>query len=312
MKKLTIICLVALLATSAGAATVGKAVDPEDANLGDHITVTLTVDNTYGVAIKVEDELPDDLKYIPGTFEVSGNPVTPTIEDNNMWTMIGPGPNTIEFEVQLVEVPAEEDEITNWARIYNPSATVDDSCSVDITRHPYDGFNKAIATSTEADPYNVPMHTDVHWLLRIEIENITSDEIASMENVVVKDNLGGDLEMHLTFIGGQYPGKVLPQPPSQAPTVDKKSGKTEKLHLSWSLADLGNGAITQLFLEISTDVNDGQGKKSVPKNEYTSDGPHDLNSGATLKFNDGDGSGDSTGFQLSAHTAPITVTAFAP
>ena len=299
------------------AATIDKTMAPVGTvELGDHLTVTLEVDNPYPDPVTVVDEIPEGLAYIPGTLTATPGPAGPvTVVDNTLTTTVGNGTHTIEFELQVVEVGYEDsDPLTNIVKVYAPGATpgVDDpddtAESDEIILSPYDGFSKAIATSTEPDPYNVPMHTDVHWLLRIEIENIAGDDIITMEDVVVKDNLGGDLEMHLCFSGCDYPGKQLIQPPSPAPEVSKKSGKTEKLHLSWDLAVLSDEDLTQLYLEISTDVNPGQKKKDpVGKNEYTSDGEHDLNSGATLKFTDPD-----TGLQLSAHTCPITVTAFDP
>jgi hypothetical protein len=78
------------------------------------------------------------------------------------------------------------------------------------------------------------------------------------------------------------------------------------------MVDLADTEIQKLWLEVSTDINPGHKKKKDTdedyKNEYTSLGDHDLNSGATLKFIDVAG----TGFQLSAHTPPITVTAYDP
>lgn len=279
----------------------------DEGDLGDIITVTLTVDNPYGEAIKVEDVIPNGLKYIPGTFEVDGGSIVPTVDGSTISTTVGSGNHTIEFDVQVVEVQCEDVVVTNTANVYNPDTIVDDTDDVEITLYPYEGFSKDIVSSTESDPYNVPMYTDVHWLLLIEIENIPGDDITTMDEVVVKDNLGGDLEMHLCISGCPYTGKVLIQPPSQTPTVNKK-GNTDKLQLSWALSDLSDDDLTRLYLEISTDINPGQGKKAVKKNEYTSDGPHDLNSGATLKFIDSEG----TGFQLSAHTCPITVEAYEP
>lgn len=288
----------------------------DEAELGDHITITLDVDNPYEEAITVEDVLPDGLAYIPDiddglegnqNLQVDGEYVTPTIEDNTISVEVDPGDDReITFVVQVVEVECEEIDVINVANVYDPEDDIDNSDEVEITLYPYEGFSKAIATSTESDPYNVPMYTDVHWLLRIEIENIAGDDIITMEDVVVKDNLGGDLEMHLCYSDCDYEGKQLIQPPSPAPDV-KETGKTKKLHLSWDLDDLSDEALTQLYLEISTDVNPGQGKKVEGKNEYTSEGEHDLNSGATLKFTDPD-----TGLQLSAHTCPITVTAYDP
>lgn len=280
--------------------------DGDGGQLGEHIEVTLTVDNPYGVAIKVEDVIPDGLKYIPGTLQVDGLYATPTIEDNTISGDVTPGEHTITFDVQVVGVECYDVDVTNTANVYNPETELDDTATVDITLYPYEGFSKIIAASTEGDPYYVPMHKDVHWLLLIEIENIADDDIITMEDVVVKDNLGGDLEMHWCYSGCDYPDKKLLQPPSQTPDVPKKSGKTEKLHLNWDLDDLGDEALTKLYLEISTDLNPGKGKKNPDGHqEYTSEGDHDLNSGATLKFTDPD-----TGLQLSAHTCAITVEAW--
>jgi hypothetical protein len=60
-----------------------------------------------------------------------------------------------------------------------------------------------------------------------------------------------------------------------------------------------DGDSASLYLKVATVVNPGGNQ------EYT-DGivaQHELNSGATLKFFDSDG----TGLQLSAHTEPISV-----
>lgn len=288
-------------------AEIEKEMDDEGngGQLGENIEVTLTVDNPYGEAIKVEDVIPDGLKYIPGTFEVDGSPVVPTIVGNTISTYVDPGEDIeVTFDLQVVEVQCEDVDVTNTANVYDPEDGLDDDSEVDITLEPYEGFSKVIATSTEDDPYYVPMHKDVHWLLLIEIENIPGDDIITMEDVVVKDNLGGDLEMHWCYSGCEYPGKKLLQPLSQTPTA-KKKGKTDKLQLSWDLDDLGDDTSEKLYLEISTDKNPGQKKKEPGKNEYTSEGDHDLNSGATLKFTDPD-----TGLQLSAHACPITVEAW--
>lgn len=294
----------ALPMTVMAANTIDKTLSQSDADLGDHITVTLYVTvEADELPATVVDMLPNALGYI-GNFMVDSVVATPTVVGQQVsYTLTDVGTYIITFDAQVTSTEATEITVTNLAmvnsQLSNPSATAD------ITLQPYAGFSKAVVTSTH-NPWDVvPMHTDVHWLLLIEIENITGDEIATMEDVVVKDNLGGDLEMHLCVDGCDYFGKALPQPLSMTPDVPKKSGKTEKLHLSWDLADFDG--FEQLYLEISTDVNPGQTKKDLHKNEYTSEGEHDLNSGATLKFTDPD-----TLNQLCAHTGPITVIAYDP
>ncbi len=73
-----------------------------------------------------------------------------------------------------------------------------------------------------------------------------------------------------------------------------------------AVGNLNGGANGTLLLEISTDMNPGRNKKfNEGHQEYTEEGVHELNSGAVVKFFDV----DRTGFQLSAHTAPLSVLA---
>jgi hypothetical protein len=70
--------------------------------------------------------------------------------------------------------------------------------------------------------------------------------------------------------------------------------------LTWNVGSLpAEGDSASLYLKVATDVNPGDNQ------EYTDDiaTQHELNSGATLKFIDSNG----TNLQLSAHTEPISV-----
>lgn len=285
----------------------------DEGELGDHITITLTVDNPYDANVVVEDVLPDGLAYIPDiddglegnqNLQVDSEYVTPTIDGNKISVEVEPGEHEIVFVVQVVSVECEEILVTNTANVYAPEAVEpDDSSSVEITLYPYEGISKSILRCTEPDPLNVPMYTDVHWLLLIKVENIAGDEIDTMEDIVVKDNFGGDLE--LDEAGTK---QFINPPPSSGTVTTKEKGNTKKIQMTWDdLDDLADGEYEQLWLEISTDENPGQGKKNPPKNEYTEAGPHDLNSGVTVKFID-----PATGLQLSAHTCPLTVEAYDP
>jgi len=73
------------------------------------------------------------------------------------------------------------------------------------------------------------------------------------------------------------------------------------------IGNLMDGSTATLSINISTDLNTGKNKNYPDGHqEYTSPGVHYLNSGAVIKFIDSDG----TGFQLSAHTPPLWVTAY--
>ena len=84
----------------------------------------------------------------------------------------------------------------------------------------------------------------------------------------------------------------------------KTTGKTEKQHLIWEIGTVASGSVAISNLTVSTDENtgNGNGKKASGHQEYTEEGTHYLNSGATLKFIDGD-----TGLGCSVSSAGIAV-----
>ena len=315
MKKLILIVVAVMLAVAMlpsvamADVSIDKSLSQSTASLGDHITVTLVVNASEGPApVTVVDTLPDPLKYIAATLSVTGGDYTSTTsEDEIVCTLTDDATYTITFDVQVTSTEDEEFDVTNTATVYKDLAQVG-SASATLTIEPYAGFEKSIEDCSELDPYNVPTETDVHWWVGIYVENIDGDDIEDMEDVVVKDRLGGDLELdEVEYVDG---------------TTDDSytTGKTEKVHLIWSeIGDLEDEDGAYLLIEISTDVNTGRGTANNPGNsgknpkgghqEYTDDvcTEHELNSGAVLKFIDPD-----TGFQLSAHTPPITVTAHVP
>jgi hypothetical protein len=137
----------------------------------------------------------------------------------------------------------------------------------------------------------IPTKTDIHWTLVIEVTNSFG---YTMEDVVITDRFGGDIEVHTPALEISHGNIEL-----------KEKGKTKKQFLTWEIADLLEGETATLKLEISPDINTGTGNnKKSGHQEYTSPGWHDLNSGATLKFIDPE-----QDMQLSAYTNSIPVLA---
>jgi uncharacterized repeat protein (TIGR01451 family) len=278
--------------------TIGKQLSQSEAWLGDTVTVTLTV-NPAQAPVTVTDILPDQFDYVADTFTVDGAAVTPEVDGHSVSCELDTtGEHNIQFDMQMTTAEAETLTVSNIAQVGNATEILA-SQSVDIDVHPYSGFTKTVVDCTH-DPWDsVPVGTDVHWFLLIEVENIGGDAIGTMEDVVVRDRFGGDLELDDYQTGN---GTV---------TITE-TGCTKKVHLTWSeIADLEQGDAVQLSLEVSTDVNPGSNKNKDGKGrrnghqEYTEAGEHCLNSGAVLKFVDGE-----TGLKLSAHTPPILVTAY--
>jgi hypothetical protein len=282
-----------------------KTLSQSEASLGDHITVTLNVtDGVMGQT--VVDTLPDPLKYINGTLNVTGgNATCVTSEGEIACTLAENATYTITFDVQVTSTEAGAFNVTNNATV----AVANTSDSAELLITPYEGFIKEVIDCSELDPYNVTIATDVHWFVLLGVGNMPGDDIITMEGVVVKDRLGGDLELDdsntTAWVDGNWTGGGA--------IMSKTTGKTEKEHLTWTgIPNFEDDDYALALLEISTDMNPGHGNGKNLKfpdghQEYTEAGEHDLNSGAVLKFTDPD-----TGFQLSAHTPPITVVAVEP
>jgi len=120
---------------------------------------------------------------------------------------------------------------------------------------------------------------------------VTNDSGYDLEDLLVKDNFGGDLA--LIEVGGE----LVDQPQNKKDdwtngggTVNVLwTGKTLKAHMSWEIASIvyDDENYAQLLVRVETDVNPGQAKDKEHgksgKNEYTSGGEHCLNSGPTVK-----------------------------
>jgi hypothetical protein len=118
------------------------------------------------------------------------------------------------------------------------------------------------------------MGEDWRWTFRITITNPTD---ATITDVKMHDRLGGDLEWHYVSCSG---GGGLSE-------VDIYTrGKTEKVFIDWDIGTMGPGAEETMNVRVSPDINPGTGNgKKAGHQEYTSIGLHELNSGAYAEGN---------------------------
>ncbi len=291
---------------------VDKSLSASDGYLGDIITVTLDVDNSPGIGT-VEDVLPDGLKYIPGTFTVNSVGVTPTVVGNTVSTTIGSGDYDIELDVQVVEVQATAETVTNTANLRDDVGGILDSDSEDITLHPYEIEKEVELIYEEIEDGQVSVNELVQWDMTITINNTFAWAIT---NATLSDNLGAELGLAGDGIDNDLdttpddgtPGDLAAGYNTVPGTLTTRlTGKTNKVHLSITGIDIAAGETVQCVLGIFTDYNPGKGKTpgihcysspTPPGGE-----PYELNSGAVIKFTD-----PNTDFQLSAHTGSLTVT----
>lgn len=273
-----------------------KTIAPDNGYLGDELTVTLTVnDAPLGEAFTVEDVMPSFLSYVIGSLTVDGVPTTPTVADSTLTIPItGTGsPIVIVFDVLIDSVEAAPVTEPNLAILKYDDTPIDDD-DVDVTAYPYEGFEKRACLIIDGDTY-IDLNEDAHWLFVISVTNTYS---WTMTNVVVTDRLAAELEVDnvISIPTGtlEFNGVVVNE-------GDNFSPEKGNIKITWDIGSLTAAETATLLLEISTDLNPGQGRTG-PQQEYTSPDDYVLNSGATLKFTNPET------IQLSAHTPVIEFT----
>lgn len=143
------------------------------------------------------------------------------------------------------------------------------------------------------------------WCFKLRI-TVTNNTSSTIEDVVVTDMFGAELEMV------EVSGDTVPSPDYLGPWPDKMkpvwtnpdpwpdvtilwAGKSRKAHLTWIVGDVE--PITVIWPSILT-VTVCTDKNPVGEQEYTSPGCYCLNSGATAK-------GFLDGYQVSAGSGPL-------
>ncbi len=133
-----------------------------------------------------------------------------------------------------------------------------------------------------------------HFTIGIAVFN---DAQFAVNNIMVKDNFGGDLRVVSVDLWGDMMPPTMVDDPSiiggKKPTWTdgttgvkiQWTGKTQKAHFWWNVGALQANfspppQMATLFVVVATDTNPGKGK-NAPHQEYTSEGEHCLNSGAT-------------------------------
>ena len=173
---------------------------------------------------------------------------------------------------------------------------------MDITKELVDAYD-----TDEMGDSTLDLNEKWEFVLNITVTNPSSTNVT---NVMVKDNFGGDLELVSTQVDGgtiyDWSGYPLTKKKKDSSLIQGEvtvewSGKSEKAHLFWNVEDgtLSPGETHTLTVVVATDMN------PAGHQQYTSEGDHYLNSGATAK---GFVMWDSIEFEVDYTTDPIMVT----
>lgn len=133
-----------------------------------------------------------------------------------------------------------------------------------VTPMAYACCKEADLIRTEDGDMRIEVGENVVWLMHLIASNWRSS--GDYTDVMVKDNLGAELEIDSPFNMTQGDVEV------------RLTGKSRKVHLFWHVGTLAPGESAHLFFLVSTDLN------PAGKQEYTSPGCYELNSGPTMKY----------------------------
>jgi hypothetical protein len=142
-----------------------------------------------------------------------------------------------------------------------------------------------------------PKNERIRWPVTFSLQNYSGED---WSDVVLRDRFGAELElldMEYELDGVTYEiDEVGVGNLNKGPEVDANGigfyttkGASKQLRFIWEVGDLPAAANHTLSFYVVTDLNPGQGKKDVPKWEFTSCGIHTLNSGVELEWTDGAG-----------------------
>jgi hypothetical protein len=248
------------------------------AYLGDILCVKLVVDNPYPGPVLVVENLGSPFTYMNGSCTLDGACTTPTNANGKMSFLVEPGSHEITFMAQVVQVEAYNMYISNVAEVYGPDCVDDEDCVIiKLCRYK---IHKWLWSYTHPGIMPLPMREEIGWVMEISVKNTFP---FTMQDVVVSDRLAAELKLDYYL-------------PATADVVTKTKGKSEKVSLTWNIGTLSPGSSASLKLYVSTDLNPSG------KQEFTSPGCYELNSGSVVKFKD-----PITGNQLSAHTGSVHV-----
>jgi hypothetical protein len=168
-----------------------------------------------------------------------------------------------------------------------------------------------VEKSLESENWFVPIFTQVQFDLAIMVENPVSDDGVSLENVMVKDGIGAELDLVVQSDGGGDYIFALDGSPlyfddasddafyggvdadsdgyeevswKQASDKAFEKGKRCATIVMWNVSDLADGASTTLEFSVETNSFTAGKNDKHTKQSYTSTCHHELNDGPKASY----------------------------
>jgi len=241
-----------------------------------HITISCSSCTVSGDMLNLSDELPNEFSFVMGSATLDEAPITLIVQEIAAPTPhqclsieLDAGDHEIWFEVRVNRAYAADREVTNMARMDIVLEELDPmtlGVEEELTIHPYIG--PTLSSSIDG-PSVVEIGTRTCWEFTFIVKNNFD---YTMVEAMLRDYFGAELDYE--------PDSIMANLITD-PVFTYAPGQSMQVRMNWDIGTLEQGEAFMLQVTLCTDVNPGGIQ------EYSSAGPHAMDSGAVLKWLDG-------------------------
>ncbi|NYT12538.1 MAG: hypothetical protein GKC03_08345 [Methanomassiliicoccales archaeon] len=278
---------------------VKKNIWEDEAELAQPVMVSIEISTTWAIdnleTLNLTDDLPNEFSFVMHSATRNGSPIEPTVNEvmtppphQQLVFDLGTGDQNITYEVRINRAHAVDTTVSNSVLVEVklpcfPAISL--GVSDDLMILVYEG---ATLSKTADGPDVVIVNTNNSWEFTFIVKNNFDYD---MVDAILKDHFGAELD----YIADSVMANLLTEY-----DISYSKGTMKQVRMEWSLDQIVEGEAFMLQMTVYTKLN------PAGKQEYTSPGTYDLNSGATLKWY------DERGKKHSLETGTIQVVAVKP
>ncbi|HUV25384.1 MAG TPA: hypothetical protein VMW26_08150, partial [Methanomassiliicoccales archaeon] len=278
---------------------VKKNIWEDEAELAQPVMVSIEISTTWAIDIldtlTLTDDLPNEFSFVMHSATLNGSPCDPAVNEimtppphQQLVFDLGSGDQNITYEVRINRAHAVDTTVSNnvLVEIQLPCfPLLSVGVSDDLVILVYEG---PTLSKTADGPDVVIVGNNNSWEFTFIVKNNFDYD---MVDAILKDHFGAELD----YIADSVMANLLTEY-----DISYSKGKMKQVRMEWSLEQIVEGEAFMLQMTVYTKLN------PAGKQEYTSSGTYDLNSGATLKWY------DDRGKKHSLETGSIQVVAVFP
>jgi hypothetical protein len=258
---------------------VKKNIWEDEGELALPVMVSIDISTTWAIdtldTLMLTDDLPNEFSFVMHSATLNGSPYEPAVNEimtppphQQLVFDLGSGDQNITYEVRINRAHAVDTTVSNSVLVEIqlpcfPLLSV--GVSDDLVILVYEG---PTLSKTADGPDVVIVGTNVSWEFTFIVKNNFDYD---MVDAILKDHFGAELD----YIADSVMANLLTEY-----DISYSKGKMKQVRMEWSLDQILEGEAFMLQMTVYTKHN------PAGKQEYTSPGTYDLNSGATLKWYD--------------------------